>query len=338
MNSEEYIVDRSAWKSDDPDWVKARKNQWRGIRRSLEYGSEGGAAGTFFYVKKKEFKYLKEYFLTGYSSSKPLFGEGTELYPPPNAPLGATEGDVLFYIWLHADSSDENWNKLRERFGPVVSTQQADQPLGPKGDEGFWWKNGQYNFLRTIPEYPREGQLFGDFDFEGRLYRLFCPTEGIYAPNAKFHKFYGEGPSIDNFQGSLDSCLKGFFKRDIFFSGEEIIDYTNRKQFIGNPNHIVRHGLVDYVQSTLWLLSPENEGFYPDSERDKSQKCTIKHFIDKVSDANLAIEFAEHNQPIYAEVANQLLDLINAETWPEIAQDVMQKGEEQAKDLIKSGW
>lgn len=114
------------------------------------------------YVKKKEHKRLREYFLTGaITTNYPK----VHLDPRPNDPLRGIEAETLLYIWLHPDSSEKNWSLLRERNGV--------------------WPKAQSRFYESTFHYPTEFPLFGDFEFEKRLYDFFCARQGAFAPSTE---------------------------------------------------------------------------------------------------------------------------------------------------------
>jgi hypothetical protein len=319
MSNEDYILDRSAWKTDDPQWVKARKQQWREIKRILEYGNEGDAAGNFYFVRKKEHKRLKDYFLTGYTDSKPSFGEDTELFPPPNDPLKGIDACFIFYIWFHPDRSQKNWEALRELCGTEnrwLSKERTHKIV--KG--ASLWPLTQARFMESIGSYPDEGTLYGDFDLEGRLYRLFCPLEGIYAP--PLHKL----------QNVLHRSIRHFFARS---------DEPDKgKIFVGNPNHICRHGLADYVQLTNWLISDEGQdtvvkrNLYEVNDYYMAD-VFLNYLAFNIADCYLALEFKDANSIIYYDTANELLSLYSEVKWPPIAKNIMDVGREKADKELK---
>jgi len=52
------MYDLNAWKVDDKEWMKARRAQWKDVKKSLD--------GNFIYLKKgRDYRHLKSFFLTG---------------------------------------------------------------------------------------------------------------------------------------------------------------------------------------------------------------------------------------------------------------------------------
>jgi hypothetical protein len=309
MSNKEIITDRSAWKTDDPEWVKTRKRQWRDIRRSLEYNAPIPFGEPFYYVKKKQHKRLKEFFLTGtITTNYPK----VHLDPKPNHPLRGIEAVLLFYIWLHPDSSVENWVQLREKLS------------------GGLWYSAQDRFYESIFHYPVEHSLFGDYDFEKRLYDFFCARQGTYAP------------STEKLKGVLTDWIYAYFQREHHTVDGMYEPVTGSRKIVSYPNHIVRHGLNDYVDCCWELLSDEDyvAGLRsvrkPGWEGDNALEIFFIHFINNIASCYFALEVAEENDPIYAEVAQTLLDLMQAKSWPPIAQHVFKAGKAKALEELQA--
>lgn len=304
----EIITDRSAWKTDDPEWVKARKRQWRDIRRSLEYDTPF-LGEPFYFLRKKNHKRIKEYFLTGTVTTN--FPE-VRLDPKPNHPLGGIEAVLLFYIWLHPDDSENNWTRLRERLSGL-------------------WPKAQTRFFESISKYPADFPLFGDFDFEKRLYDFFCARQGPYALDA------------ERLCGQLASWIGAYFQREQEVVRDFYRTVPGSRHFISNPNHIVRHGLEDYVECCWELL---NDEAYVESLRlerndswveDNALEIFFKFFVRNIANCHIALEIAEDNDPAYADVAKTLLDLMQAKEWPSVASHVFDEGLARAKEELKAG-
>jgi hypothetical protein len=155
--------------------------------------------------------------------------------------------------------------------------------------------------------YPTEGTLFGDVEFERRLYQLICPSDGIYAPH------------IHRLCSALSGCLDRFFTRHKM-SGR-------RKIFFSSPSHVVQHGLDDFIRTKQVMF---NDNFASAIIKDKALEKKFSHesFVQHICNCHLALEFAENNPPIYSEVAGKLLAMIEQFDWPDDAQYIMEAGRE----------
>lgn len=216
----------------------------------------------------------------------------------------------MLYIWLHPERTEANWEQLCERL------------------DGLWHK-AQTRFYESIRKYPPDFPLFGDFDFEKRLYSFFCARQGDYAP------------TTDRLYSALSSWVRDYFRREHHTVDDAYVLVPGSRRFVSYPNHIVRHGLDDYVDCCWELLSDEN---YVAKQREEYIRSDLnrldnllKFFIKNIANCHIALEVAEDNDPAYAEVAQTLLDLMAAKTWPDVAAHVFDAGCELAKEELNAG-
>ncbi len=81
----------NAWKTNDKQWVKARKESWKAIKRVLLKTQA---------LTRDRIKPLQDYYLTG---------KEPEIIPPP---WDDEYFFMIFKLWLHADQSEDNWLKI----------------------------------------------------------------------------------------------------------------------------------------------------------------------------------------------------------------------------------
>jgi hypothetical protein len=175
-----------------------------------------------------------------------------------------------------------------------------------------------------------EHSLFGDYDFEKRLYDFYCARQGTYAP------------STERLEAALGSWISKYLRREYHTVNKMYMPVIGSRKIVSYPNHIVRHGLNDYVDCCWELLSDEDyvAGLRsvrkPGWEGDDALGIFFKHFINNIASCYFALEVAKENDPIYAEVAQTLLDLMQAKSWPPIAQHVFKMGKDKALEELQA--
>jgi hypothetical protein len=273
----------------------------------LEYKGDGKSDyEPFSHVQKKEHKTLKEFFLTGRCKTR---------YPEifwdlkPEHPLAGIAGTVLFYIWLHPDQSQENWERFREYLKGL-------------------WPSDQEQFLRAIRNYPLNGVLFGDAEYEKRLYQFMLCSEGYRYPDRESYLW-------------LMSAVRQFFALEQHAVGEAFWETHGSRKIVSNPNHIIRNGIQDYVD-TIWRLF-NNEEFVKEkaAESDKERNFLnifVQNFVSTVATCYFTLEIADENDPIYAEEASRLLACVADKEWPSLAEDVLEAGKAQALKKLERGY
>lgn len=81
------------WKTDDKEWMKARKAAWKSIKPKIDSINN---------LYKEERRALKGYFISGVND--------------PNWPIEDMVPGLLLEFWLHPDHSDEHWNSLLPKY------------------------------------------------------------------------------------------------------------------------------------------------------------------------------------------------------------------------------
>ena len=150
---------QKAWKLDDPDWVKQRKQDWAEIKRAPAFVS--------LYLPAKEKAILKRFFMTGCGiDPKEINKRGINpSFNPTTTPLaGMKQADrVLHEIWLTANQSEEHIQSILARSeGNTIKARRALSAMF-----------GRYNALPTQDELKTEKTLFAGSD--QRLYETFSP-------------------------------------------------------------------------------------------------------------------------------------------------------------------
>lgn len=149
------LVDESAWKKDDREWVKARKAQWAELSKKLKARDEV----THPLLQNRTTNYWKSYFLSGeLASTEHLVSMiGLDINP-------------FFILWFHPDQSEENLNAIVGRIKQV-----SVPPVF-----NVWAKTVEYfvnevlgrchgSGLRKLPWLGEEGVLGGKERFYLRL-------------------------------------------------------------------------------------------------------------------------------------------------------------------------
>jgi hypothetical protein len=89
----------------------------------------------------------------------------------PDYPLVFGDAPVLFELWLNPDQTEENWQKILERYAAMEGTRADGSFLRFCSLCG-----GSRSRFRELMrnDFPEEGNLFDGL--EERLYRIFGPT------------------------------------------------------------------------------------------------------------------------------------------------------------------
>jgi hypothetical protein len=98
---------RKAWKLDDPEWVKARRQAWRRIKQSP----------LFEMFEKRELKRIKNFFMTGsaFDPEPPEEEWRWYRYHPDKRPVPVSNS-VLIECWLGADQSETHWQEIKTKY------------------------------------------------------------------------------------------------------------------------------------------------------------------------------------------------------------------------------
>ena len=131
-------MSKSAWKTDDKEWMKERRAKWKKVQVRLK---------DMFFIKKDFKAAIKEYFMTGAE------GEG-------HGSMKKLDVAPLIELWLHPDDSPENWARIKKKY---------DSSL---------WGMSRYRFLDTVRSLGDDhlsGSTESFFDGrDERLYDLFA--------------------------------------------------------------------------------------------------------------------------------------------------------------------
>ena len=150
---------QKAWKLDDPDWVKQRKQDWAEIKRAPAFVS--------LYLPAKEKAILKRFFMTGCGiDPKEINKRGINpSFNPTTTPLdGLKQADrVLHEIWLTA-------NQSAEHIQSILARSEYDTIMARRALSAMF---GHYNERSTQDELKTEKTLFAGSD--QRLYETFSP-------------------------------------------------------------------------------------------------------------------------------------------------------------------
>ena len=136
-----------AWKTDDKDWMKARRAGWKEVKMTLDRLTG---------VRGQDKKFLKQFYMSGEVDIDAMVEEYGRRAVNPEKPLQPMDAPVLLECWLTADQSEENWQNIKDSY--------ADWEL----------QDSCRRLLESLAYYPETGALFGGL--EERLYRFLCPT------------------------------------------------------------------------------------------------------------------------------------------------------------------
>ena len=114
MNFNEHIEEH--WKVDDKEWMKQRRADWKNIQWQLDRMRSAYVVTDD--IKKKDYKYLKCFFLTGRDTQGPATRDLTPVGSVPNfvSRHVSFRSELLLHFWLGADHSQEYFEYLKENM------------------------------------------------------------------------------------------------------------------------------------------------------------------------------------------------------------------------------
>lgn len=126
---------KNAWKTDDKQWMKARKASWKPIKKELVRVDE---------MKREDVKMLQDYY---------LFGKMPDI-PPEHYYF--ENFNMIFRLWFHPDQSEENWISI------IKATDDSDFKRSQgifMSETGTWVKHlNAFGFMGGIE--PRMADVF----------------------------------------------------------------------------------------------------------------------------------------------------------------------------------
>jgi len=281
----------SAWKTEDKEWMNERRKCWKNIQIQLDRMKE--ADGNMFgRLPKKNYKYLKNYYLTG--RDKPEKNKKVELvtclmmsYDP------AFEADVLLQFWLSADHSEEYLNFLKRYLGQEFDKRKKafteESWEKEKLDRSWKYERSCEAYRKTIGFYngtekykwdgetnEYNGPIFGDL--EPDMLKLFALTPRQIT--SLDERVTGEGET-GIYKTEFENVLKGYF------GSKQIKNFS-----CFNPNNPIRYLLDEYER---WGI--------PAKRHDIQDR---RPFLASTSLAWHVVDTPEGRHPIQVEVAQEL--------------------------------
>ncbi len=288
------MYDLSAWKVDDKAWMKARRAQWKEVKKSLDE--------TFYYLKKgRDYRHLKSFFLTGRLSEEQARKDFWQFNP--ETPLRGIETSVMLECWLTADQRPENWEAI-----------QRKNPLD------LYW-DSRHRFREMFAKYPETGTIFGGL--EKRLYEFFTPTRCRFEdykdmPHMEEESFDGLGSQVFTQIGRGLLHLFGDQPRDL-----EEIEKTGKSKFRQpNVNCLAQYALHEWVES----IPPAWRRY------EKKGINHFKFLVRLVKLATLISRLPDEHNPVQVAVANEMLTLLeNTKGLPDQVYELVAQGKQQAE-------
>ena len=239
----------AAWKTDDKEWMKARKKEWLKIKSKFNQ---------FIHFEKKNLKFVRNYFLTGLTGDTWLTEEGTQSLKTFNQPQSIDSYfnniGLLVAFWLSPDHSKENWERIKCVYCyDLLKKEDKVMPIMYKNYHGaclgFRRMCEQYEQVEILFEYINKKPVYDckftphkdcDSIFGDRL-DLFFLKELKIELEENGQPQYG---SVNQFHyKSLLSILQGYL------SGTDF-----------NPNNPVKYFIKEYIQ---WGLPKEEYSDVP---------------------------------------------------------------------------
>lgn len=292
----------NAWETDDKEWMKARRAGWKETLRGLNQLCGTVVSG----VKKKDFKYLKNYYLTGKDipDRKNEDQWGSLYHLDRDYSVG-----LLLHYWLSADHSQETFDYLNERRHrnksaddkyenfdrgcmvlreSMLSYPSMLSKVTPLKDDRIMIENNIPSPYKDCPA------IFGEL--QPKLAKLFTYSE---QKQKEFDKYIAMGKGYGFLYNSYELVLPGYFGMQSMY----------RASF--NPNNPVRYFLAEYMR---W-------GFV--NEGDPRE---LEERIKSISACWYVVDTPDGRHPLQLEVAKELKQRILDEKLTKVVQKRLDAG------------
>lgn len=261
QNQKVYESFSALWKTDDKEWMKQRRKDWKSIL--LQLNRLHDTHGDFNSIKKKNFTFFKNYFLTGKATPETSIEE---------MPYCLWNRDYLpFYmllqLWFCPDHSAETLDYIKN------NTYLRGEEVHKKHDlfesacftyrRTYHCYSGKYRWTEEEGTTETNGPIFGDL--EPRMM-------GLFAFNPDSIKKFEDINSRDNRNNLIESAFWEFFRdyhpklgetngynphNPILFLIDEYVrwgfprDHGDSFYFDNSPMpHIIAYALIMYVVDT----------------------------------------------------------------------------------------
>jgi len=161
----------SHWKTNDKEWMKQRRKDWKNIL--LQLNRLHDTHGDFISIRKKDFSYFKNYFITGRATQETPIEEMSYCLAMHGEHLPFY---ILLQLWFCPDHSAETLEYLKNNtYLRVKDTQKENEFFE---DACFTYRRtyhcygGQYRWTEEEGETTINGPIFGDL--EPKMMELFA--------------------------------------------------------------------------------------------------------------------------------------------------------------------
>ena len=201
-NQKVYMKFSDLWQTDDKEWMKQRRKDWKNIQVQLDRLRD--SHGDFLGIKKKDYIYFKNYFLTGKATPETSTEEMSYC-------LWNRGGHLRFYMllqfWFCPDHSIDTLEYIKNNT--YLSIEEIKEKRELFESSCFTYRrtyhcySGQYRWTEEEGTTPINGPIFGDL--EPRMMELF-------AFSAESIKKFEDINSRDNRNNLIESAFLKFFR------------------------------------------------------------------------------------------------------------------------------
>ncbi|WP_299871371.1 hypothetical protein [uncultured Cocleimonas sp.] len=295
-----------AWKVDDKEWVKARRKQWLEIKNSLDQ------IAAFDGILKKDYKALKQYFLTGYS--EPITQDEMAEWEYNMQPCCLEQshnrniwGEGLYTFWLSPDHSPENWERIK--CAKIYKFRHNSAKNHPESNESDWFERSCVFLRNTTKYYPKKEayQTKGSATFKFR-FSPYNNCEALFGD--ELQEFLANVLKVEE----TDECLPIYLRpheRFFYADFESILIYYLRGDEF-NPSNPIRYFVDEYIK---W-------GFDKTTEEFMTPEANL------VALAWHVVDTPEGRHPVQLQVANELKQgiLDGQDRWSSFTKKSIEEG------------
>lgn len=223
------------WKVDDKEWMKQRRTDWKNIQWQLD--RLRAAYVVTDCIKRKDYKYLKSFFLIGRDTQEPATRNLTPVGNVPNyisrhVPFNSA---LLLHFWLGADHSQEYFEYLKVNMYTSEDTKInlfESACIEYRQTVLAYTNNKKYVWSEEEGTTTKNGPVFGNI--ESKLLKLlsFTPKQERWLDEL-IKKARGS-----NALSSFECVFTGYF--------ENALEPISEQGF--NPNNPMRYMLDEYVR------------------------------------------------------------------------------------------
>ena len=251
-----------AWKTDDKEWVKERQLKWKDTFSRLER-LKADPGGILRRVKKSDFKFYKNYFLTGRDAPRTPVNKLNRCLSAYNTYGG--NANLLMQFWLSADHSHENFLAIKESY-KILDEREYEYDWSCQAYRSTvltgYPSEGKYSWNALEGTTEKNDAVFGLADKIIREYFTISPSLAKMLDEKVITKGYTR---YENFEGVFIGYFGGISAESGFNPNNPIRYLLDEYMRWGFPSDRTRSDMMafDIGMPLVWWVADTPEGRHP---------------------------------------------------------------------------